>query len=226
MTSTESSVDHPPFEWVGGRPCLDFTNTVTWLPDGALTSDRIASYGDLLAWAREGGVIGEREHAALAAEARRHPVATSRVLARALAARRTIHSLFTSRARGETPAPADVRRFDELLREALGHLRVAPGAEGYAWSWREEARDLARVLWPVIWSAARELTSSESRWVRSCANERCGWLFIDESRNRNRRWCDMRDCGSRAKARRHYARRKSRGSAPTLNPPSSPSPRA
>jgi predicted RNA-binding Zn ribbon-like protein len=28
------------------------------------------------------------------------------------------------------------------------------------------------------------------------------------TKNRSRRWCDMRDCGNRAKARRHYARRK------------------
>jgi predicted RNA-binding Zn ribbon-like protein len=32
----------------------------------------------------------------------------------------------------------------------------------------------------------------------------CGWLFVDESRNGSRRWCSMKDCGNRAKARRHY----------------------
>ena len=37
-----------------------------------------------------------------------------------------------------------------------------------------------------------------------CAGGKCGWLFLDESRGKRRRWCDMKDCGSRAKARRYY----------------------
>jgi predicted RNA-binding Zn ribbon-like protein len=32
------------------------------------------------------------------------------------------------------------------------------------------------------------------------------WLFVDESKNGTRRWCDMTACGNRAKARRHYLR--------------------
>ncbi|MGH7448040.1 MAG: CGNR zinc finger domain-containing protein, partial [Longimicrobiales bacterium] len=44
--------------------------------------------------------------------------------------------------------------------------------------------------------------------VKLCGNDACAWLFIDVSRNRSRRWCDMKDCGNRAKARRHYARQK------------------
>jgi predicted RNA-binding Zn ribbon-like protein len=33
-------------------------------------------------------------------------------------------------------------------------------------------------------------------------------LFLDRSRRHNRRWCDMLVCGSRAKARAYYARRR------------------
>ena len=36
----------------------------------------------------------------------------------------------------------------------------------------------------------------------------CGWVFLDETKNRRRRWCSMKDCGNRAKARRHYARQR------------------
>ncbi|WP_412543337.1 CGNR zinc finger domain-containing protein [Longispora sp. K20-0274] len=34
----------------------------------------------------------------------------------------------------------------------------------------------------------------------------CGWLFLDTSRNGQRRWCSMATCGGRVKARRHHAR--------------------
>jgi predicted RNA-binding Zn ribbon-like protein len=38
----------------------------------------------------------------------------------------------------------------------------------------------------------------------------CGWLFLDRSRNRSRRWCAMEDCGTHAKARRLTARRRAK----------------
>jgi predicted RNA-binding Zn ribbon-like protein len=36
----------------------------------------------------------------------------------------------------------------------------------------------------------------------------CGWIFIDRSRNRSRRWRSMEDCGTHAKARRLTQRRR------------------
>ena len=46
------------FEWVGGRPALDFTNTVTWAPSG-LENERLDEYADLVDWAQEAGALSE-----------------------------------------------------------------------------------------------------------------------------------------------------------------------
>ena len=43
---------------------------------------------------------------------------------------------------------------------------------------------------------------------KMCPGDNCGWLFLDETKNARRRWCSMQSCGNRAKAARHYARRK------------------
>jgi predicted RNA-binding Zn ribbon-like protein len=43
-----------------------------------------------------------------------------------------------------------------------------------------------------------------------CASEDCAWLFLDKTKNKRRRWCDMKICGNRVKARRHYERVKAR----------------
>jgi predicted RNA-binding Zn ribbon-like protein len=52
------------------------------------------------------------------------------------------------------------------------------------------------------------LTSHVSRGaVRECESDTCAWLFLDRTRNHSRRWCDMGDCGNRAKARRFRERR-------------------
>jgi predicted RNA-binding Zn ribbon-like protein len=64
------------------------------------------------------------------------------------------------------------------------------------------------MLWPVLQSAAELLTSDEIHQVRECNSDRCTWLFVDRSRTHRRRWCDMKTCGNRAKARRHYQRTK------------------
>lgn len=42
--------------------------------------------------------------------------------------------------------------------------------------------------------------------VRECADPCCPVLFVDESRNRSRRWCSMDGCGARAKAATYYRR--------------------
>jgi predicted RNA-binding Zn ribbon-like protein len=70
------------------------------------------------------------------------------------------------------------------------------------------ANDLGLPLCPIWASAADVLDSDSQVRVRRCADEICGKLFIDESRNRSRRWCDMSSCGNRAKIRRFRQRKR------------------
>src|SRR5262245_52596833 len=37
--------------------------------------------------------------------------------------------------------------------------------------------------------------------VKACAEPGCRWAFLDLSRNSSRRWCEMSECGNRAKNR-------------------------
>ncbi|MFZ1014577.1 MAG: CGNR zinc finger domain-containing protein, partial [Terracidiphilus sp.] len=50
--------------------------------------------------------------------------------------------------------------------------------------------------------------SPKAARVGICGGGNCGWLFLDESRGKRRRWCDMNDCGSRSKPRRNYEKHK------------------
>ena len=63
---------------------------------------------------------------------------------------------------------------------------------------------LARIAEPVV----RALGTGHDDRIRICANDTCQWLFYDESRTGQRRWCNMATCGNRAKARRHRERLK------------------
>jgi predicted RNA-binding Zn ribbon-like protein len=80
--------------------------------------------------------------------------------------------------------------------------------DGYNWDSRGEMAKLDWILNPLIRSAADLLVSDELKRVKKCGDPACGWLFLDTSRNNSRRWCDMSDCGNRAKACRFYKKSK------------------
>ncbi|HUG86040.1 MAG TPA: CGNR zinc finger domain-containing protein, partial [Euzebya sp.] len=53
---------------------------------------------------------------------------------------------------------------------------------------------------------AASLLTSPDALARLAACGECRWLFLDQTRNRSRRWCDPADCGNRTRQRRHYQR--------------------
>lgn len=73
------------------------------------------------------------------------------------------------------------------------------------WTWRAPSSSIERFA-PVLLDAADIVTATGRQRLRHC--DGCDWLFEDQSRNGKRRWCDMADCGSRAKSRDYYHRRK------------------
>jgi len=107
---------------------------------------------------------------------------------------------------GKKPKADDIEIFNAELSMAMARFQITVEAEDLGWNWTGSGEETDRMLWPVVHDAVRLLTSSKRSRVRKCMDDRCGWLFLDTSRNRSRRWCSMKDCGNRAKARRHYRR--------------------
>ena len=93
------------------------------------------------------------------------------------------------------------------LPRVAARRRLGPSQHSAAtWRWIFEPGDFDYVAAQAAHSAAELLASPEIAHVKLCGEGRCDWLFLDESRNHSRRWCDMATCGNRAKARRHYQR--------------------
>ena len=64
----------------------------------------------------------------------------------------------------------------------------------------------------LVGSLANVISNSQqnSTWDRfkCCELPSCGWAFYDSTRSRTKRWCSMKTCGSRHKAREYYKRRR------------------
>jgi predicted RNA-binding Zn ribbon-like protein len=195
----------PTFDLSGGALCLDFANTVDDRPSDHAV-DQLGTYGDLLAFSRQARSLPPSHLTLLPGAARQRPAEAAAALGRALAMRETLFRLFLAIANGDEPATADLASLNQALAEALSHARVEKDGADFVWGWTLDDGSLGAPLWPIVRSAADLLTSAELATLRVCASPTCGWLFLDTSRNGSRRWCSMRTCGNRAKARRHHAR--------------------
>jgi predicted RNA-binding Zn ribbon-like protein len=198
---------------VAGELCLDFANTAGWHARET-TVEFLLSYRDLVNWSRRVGLLNAADARRLLREAARRPAAAAAALQRAIAVREIIYGIVVALLHKRAPAEAMVAGFNRELTSAHRLLHVVPGSRGLIWSWASAPRDLAAMLGPILRSAADLLTSERLNRIGQCADDRgCGWLFLDTTRNHSRRWCEMRDCGNRAKVRRHYQRRRAPGAS-------------
>jgi predicted RNA-binding Zn ribbon-like protein len=190
------------FDLDGGRPCLDFANTLTWSGEEQLTT-----YADLVSFAEQSALLTRDDADWLRSEAERDRATAEGVLVRARRLRASLFAIFAALAKGQRPTEHDLDLLNFDLSASLSHARVFPNTADAGYHWGFTGRNLDAPIWPITRSAADLLTSDEDRrLVRECGSDECQWLFLDTSKNRTRQWCSMQSCGNRAKARRHYQR--------------------
>ncbi len=189
---------------VGGNLALDFTNSRSGPPAGAADTDVLERYDDLVSWAVYAGALTPPAAAELRAAAEADPRAAAATFTRALRVRDDLDDVLRSVVAG-SPVTADaLARLRDDEAEALTHARLEPGTP-FAWSWDDD-RSLGRPLWPVIHAALGVVLGDSLARVKQCGG--CSFLFLDESKNRSRRWCSMDDCGTDEKMRRYVAARR------------------
>jgi len=157
-------------------------------------------------WARHAGLLDEQERKQLLLLAEEKPRAAALVFKRGLRLRAAIYRIFKAVLESWKADQADLDYLNEELRLARATQRLTRSEKEFRWDWQSHAATLDYVLWPLVLSAAALLASGDLSRLRQCGGEKCGWLFLDTSRNRSRQWCDMKDCGNLAKVRRFRGR--------------------
>ena len=192
---------------MAGVVCLDFVNTLDdrFTPDA---KELLEDYRDLARFAQDTGILAVRQVDRLLTRSIEHPDEAQRALASAIQLREAISEIFYALARKKpVPAPA-LAILNQHVQEAAQHLGLVPGRHRFEWKFAANSSDLLAPLWPIARDAAELLASERVEYVRACASKTCEWIFLDESKNHRRRWCDMTRCGNRAKVKRYYVRRK------------------
>lgn len=194
---------------IAGHPALDFLNAleeraspaeVNYLPD----------YARLLRWSARVGLVAERGQRALMRAQADHPGKAKKAWAAAMDLRRALDAIFRALANGKPPPDDAVRAFNATLAEAHARRRLQP-QPGAALAWRWETEALEIPAWEIALAAATLLTDpARCARIRICGNPACDWMFLDESRTGQRRWCRMNVCGNEAKVRRFRERQKNR----------------
>jgi predicted RNA-binding Zn ribbon-like protein len=173
---------------VGGRPCLDLVNTVSWRGDVTRREDHLVGPADCLVWCERAGVLTAAETRTLAGIDVRTPL---------LALRETLTAHLVD---------ADPLRLGSLqapIGDALRHSTLVPLDDRVRW--QVEALNARTPARRIALDLLDQLTDPPGP-IRLCSDPACGWAFVDTSRGHRRRWCSSGDCGNRARVRRHAAR--------------------
>ncbi len=189
-----------PAESVDADRVLAFINTLSARPTAAPV-EQLDTYESLVEWAREQHLMSAAAAERLSIEARKHPHQAAAVLARAKDFREALNGLAVAIDAARQPGADVLKTIGECLASAYANGRLVPHDGALQWVARAED-DLERVLWEIGRAAGRLVVSPRLGRVRACAAAECGWWFVDDTKNRSRRWCDMKLCGNREKLRR------------------------
>jgi predicted RNA-binding Zn ribbon-like protein len=123
-------------------------------------------------------------------------------LARLVAVREALRQLLLANNAGERPSATALAVLNEQSEAAIGlHFSEDGGAQLVT-----HCRGVDAAIAELLAIVHEAIHDDSWRRLKVCPADDCRWAFYDHSRNRSGTWCDMGDCGNRAKARAYRER--------------------
>jgi predicted RNA-binding Zn ribbon-like protein len=195
------------FDLSGGHLALDFVNTVSYRP--TLAIERLPDYSRLVSFAMQSAV---RLQSGAAQNLLKHselvPGVGKSALQKAIQLREALFAIFSSAVERQMVSDKAMGLLNAAVKESIEHGNLYADGRRFVWLWSGMGDKFDSMLWPIARAAANLLMSKDLEHLRMCAAPDCAWLFLDNTKNQRRRWCDMKTCGNRVKARRHYKKAK------------------
>jgi predicted RNA-binding Zn ribbon-like protein len=202
MVSVSSSPAKP-FQLHAENPALELVNTLDMRFSGK-TEELLPSYADLLRFTVQLGLLPAEQARKLGRTVRDQDA--RRVLTSVVELREALAAVLYAWIDGGKAPAGQVEMLEKHFHAAARHRTLRADASHLEWSWSGAEQQAEIPLWKLAQAACDLLVSSDAELIKDCGDPTCRWLFLDISKNHTRRWCNMKTCGNRMKARRHQAR--------------------
>jgi predicted RNA-binding Zn ribbon-like protein len=181
----------PDFVFLGNNAALDFINTEIVSHGEPL--DLLQDAADFIRWADAAGFDLKSK---LSAED----------LSAVKQLRSALKDLFQARMERRSAGRVPLATVNRHLANHATHdkLQLNASSGDFELVPDKTATSVTAVLAHLAHEGAAVLASPRAAQLKRCGNPACVLIFLDTSRNQQRRWCSMDTCGNRAKAAKHY----------------------
>ncbi|MDF2433779.1 MAG: hypothetical protein JWP44_3410 [Mucilaginibacter sp.] len=188
----------------GDIPVLQFLNTRRNRGTGA-AKNYLNTYDEFITWCYEIRLIDQNTYNKLCTERYRYVNEAASNVNKVINAREMLYELIYCIMNDEPVHPATLDEFNWINNKANGHLCFAITAYGLQEVWFNIDEEMAFPLWRMIKCAEELFTSGDMKLIKKC---QCGSLFLDRTKNKNRRYCNPSTCGSPSRAKAYYQRKR------------------
>lgn len=190
-----------------GAPCLDFINT--GLEIDRVPVERLHDYNDLLTLVERLKLMSPSSLHNLRSIAESDRNLAQHCIDQARTLRLTLYEIFYSIANHGSLdiSKKHLNNFNAWRGKALANQEFIVNDNHLQLNWSAKGEAIYQPIWIIALSANDLLQKPDLQHLKQCSG--CDWLFYDQSKSHRRKWCDMQTCGSSAKAKRYYQRKKS-----------------
>ena len=207
---SRAKLDSTLFQLVAGHPALDLVNTLDWRFRPSGSEELLNDYADLLRFSEQSGLVTPSEVRKFATG---DPARKKRTLSSTKKLRECLASILYAIADRRAPAADSVRTLSAFARTVRKSEDLEWCNSRLQWKGNRDQTNVPDTPFRKLASAALDLlTSEELNKLSACSNPECRWLFLDGSKNKGRRWYEMKLCGNRIKARRYRGRQRAAAS--------------
>jgi len=203
ITPASSARQDREYELIAAHPVLDLVNTLDWRFRDGNSEELLDSYRNLLRFLEQSEQLTPAQTGRMARGVSGKD--TSRIVEAVRELREAVAEVLYAMLDRRKPTAASIKTLEACFKAVSKHQSLSWSDSGLIWDWPLIASSPDLPLWILSLSASKLLTSNEIEKIRACDNPECRWLFLDTSKNHTRRWCDMKICGNRMKARRFKA---------------------
>ena len=192
----------------GGSLCLNFVNSVRNRFEDPLF-EFIVTPEDLLSWGNRTQIFDKNLKRGLENYILKNQGKAKHELNKILKTRELLYRIFQKLSQKKLPEDEDILLYNKELSLVLRHLSLEINDSlEIKMIWDNQPSDLLWTLLPIIKSAYDLLISDLRNRIKECP--KCGWLYLDKSKNNSRLRCNMKTCGNTIKIKRYYEKKKTR----------------